>query len=134
MDDRPTAAELIEAARLFLERELLPTLSDARLRFQTLVAANCLAIAARDLPCEEQWLREEWARLTALVGETALLPASLSELRLAVRQANEVLCERIRAGVFDEPARFEEAARELRQQVVRKLVVANPKYLGNFAT
>jgi hypothetical protein len=31
MNDRPSAAELVEAVRLFLEKELLPALSDQRL-------------------------------------------------------------------------------------------------------
>ena len=50
MNDRPTAAELLAAARQFLEAELIPTLGDARLRFQTLVAANVLAIAKNPKP------------------------------------------------------------------------------------
>ena len=49
MSDRPTAAQLVAAARDFLERELLPTLEDERLRFRTRVAANALAIACREL-------------------------------------------------------------------------------------
>ena len=42
MNDRPSAPELIDAVRLYLEKELLPTLTDARQRFQTLIAANVL--------------------------------------------------------------------------------------------
>ena len=49
MKDRPSAAELVEAAREFLERELLPTLVDRRLRFRALVAINALGIAQREL-------------------------------------------------------------------------------------
>jgi hypothetical protein len=47
--DRPNARELIEAVREFVERELLPTLDDHRLRFRTLVALNALGIAEREL-------------------------------------------------------------------------------------
>ena len=133
MNDRPTNQELIDAVRLFLERELLPTLGDARLRFQTLVAANCLAIAARELSGEEQLLREEWTWLTEWLGATTPVPTSLPVLRSAVRGANQTLCERIRAGEFDEVARFQELARALRGQVMRKLEVANPKYLAGFS-
>jgi hypothetical protein len=57
MNDRPTAQELIEAARLYLEKELLPALSDARLRFQTLVAANVLSVAGRELAGEARLAR-----------------------------------------------------------------------------
>ncbi len=54
--DRPTPAELVEAAREFLESEILPTLGEHRLRFRTLVALNALGIAERELrerPAEE---------------------------------------------------------------------------------
>jgi hypothetical protein len=47
--DRPDARELVEAVREFVERELLPTLDDHRLRFRTLVALNALGIAEREL-------------------------------------------------------------------------------------
>ena len=47
--DRPTPRELVEAVREFLEREILPTLDDHRLRFRTLVALNALGIAEREL-------------------------------------------------------------------------------------
>ena len=52
MSDRPTAAELVEATREFLEREVLPTLADQRLRFRTLVAINALDIVQRELESE----------------------------------------------------------------------------------
>lgn len=47
--DRPTPAELSEAVREFLEREILPTLADHRLRFRALVAINGLGILQRQL-------------------------------------------------------------------------------------
>src|SRR5713226_1038274 len=57
--DRPTAAELVEATREFLETEILPTLTDRRLRFRTLVAINALGIAQRELESGEEILAEE---------------------------------------------------------------------------
>ena len=45
MYDHPTAAELIAAAHMQLEQQVIPTITEPRLRFQTLVAANVLAIA-----------------------------------------------------------------------------------------
>jgi Domain of unknown function (DUF6285) len=50
--DRPTPIELAEAVREFLEREILPTVDDHRLRFRTLVAINGLAILRRELEAE----------------------------------------------------------------------------------
>jgi hypothetical protein len=51
--DRPSAVELVEATREFLEREVLPTLADRRLRFRALVAINALGIAQRELDSSE---------------------------------------------------------------------------------
>jgi hypothetical protein len=47
--DRPTPAELAEATREFLEGEILPILTDHRLKFRTLVAINALGIVQREL-------------------------------------------------------------------------------------
>ena len=49
MTERPTPAELVEATREFLEREILPALEDQRLRFRTHVAINALGIVQREL-------------------------------------------------------------------------------------
>src|SRR5262245_7059457 len=106
MNDRPTAAELVDAVRRFLEAEPLPTLGDPRLRFQTLVAANVLAIVGRELPAEEDSLRQEWALLRDVLEQEERMPDRLAGLRQGVRSLNEELSQRIRAGEFDEPGRF----------------------------
>ena len=49
MSDRPTALELIEAVTEFLSTEVLPTATDHRAKFRTLVALNALGIAYREL-------------------------------------------------------------------------------------
>ena len=54
MSDRPTAAELVEATREFLESEILPSVGDPRLRFRTLVAINALGIAQLELESAEE--------------------------------------------------------------------------------
>lgn len=66
--DRPTAGELATAVREFLEMEILPTLTDHRLRFRTLVAMNALSIVERESPAalERDW--ETARRIRA--GET----------------------------------------------------------------
>ena len=129
MNDRPTAAELVDAVRHYLEAELLPTVTDARQRFQALVAVNVLAVAGRELAGEEGQLREEWEVLAGLLGAGGPRPEGLGALRQAVRQANVRLCERVRAGDFDVPDAFRGAAGTIRELVVRKLEVANPRYL-----
>ena len=60
--DRPTPQELAEAVREFLEREILPTIDDHRLKFRTLVAMNALGIARRELESEQPDLSEDEVR------------------------------------------------------------------------
>jgi signal transduction protein with GAF and PtsI domain len=64
MSERPTAAELAEAILEFLGDEILPTLTDPRLRFRTLVAMNALSIVYRELerlPLEDDAEQRELA-------------------------------------------------------------------------
>jgi hypothetical protein len=127
MHDRPDSTELIAAARLFLETELLSSLTDQRLRFQTLVAAHVLGIVERELPVEEADLRWEAAWLSNVLGE-ALAPANtLEDLRRQVREGNRRLCVSIREGNFDAEPAYKLLGAKLREVVSRKLRVANPK-------
>jgi len=69
VSERPTAQELCEAILEFLGGEILPTLTDHRLRFRTLVAMNALGIVYRELaalPVEDDAeLRELAAKIRA---------------------------------------------------------------------
>jgi signal transduction protein with GAF and PtsI domain len=69
MSDRPNAQELAEAIQEFLAGEILPTLTDHRLRFRTLVAMNALGIVYRELanlpPEDDAEQRELAARIRA---------------------------------------------------------------------
>jgi hypothetical protein len=132
MHDQPNAVELIAAARHYLETDLIPNLADARLRFQTLVAANVLSIVERELQTEEAQLSEEWKFLAKLKILSGSVPAPLGDLRKQVYDANVKLCEQIRAGEFDERRDFLSLSNEIRRLVDRKLEVANPKYLAGF--
>ncbi len=64
MSERPTAQELTEAILEFLGSEILPTLTDHRLRFRMLVAMNALSIVYRELealPVEDDTEQRELA-------------------------------------------------------------------------
>jgi Domain of unknown function (DUF6285) len=81
MSERPTAAELVAAARDFLEGELLPTLEDERLRFRTRVAANALAIAGRELGAPPSELDgEELSELARRIRAGDVPPGTLDLL------------------------------------------------------
>jgi len=122
MMDRPTSLELVQAVRFYLEKELLPGLTDPRQRFQTLVAAHVLGIVERELPAADALLAEESQLLASMLGHAVS--------SVEVGTANEELCERIRQGHYDEPAPMRLLLGQMRPVVVRKLQIANPRYLG----
>ena len=87
--DRPTAQELTEAVREFMQAEILPVLDDHRLKFRMLVAINGLGIAERELaatvaPREEDWDLARRIRAGDVpAGAVALLKAQV-EAKLRV--------------------------------------------------
>jgi len=125
MNDRPDAVELLTAVRDFLEGEAVPRLS-GRERYHARVAANVVAIVARELESEEEQLGSEWRRLGTLLDEPAEPPAARRELRDGVRARSERLAERIRAGDADGGAFREAVLDHLRRTVAAKLEVARP--------
>lgn len=128
MYDRPTAAELIEAARLHLEQQVIPAAKavNHKLYFQTLVAANVLKIVERELSLDSTHLGAEWSRLNMLLG-AAPIPASTDEMQTALAERNAALCAAIRAGNYDtDRALFE----HLKATTIEQLEVANPRYLS----
>jgi hypothetical protein len=81
--DRPDAAELLEAAREFLEAEVLPLVEDRRLRVHLLVALNGLAIAQRELaaPDEGGPSREELGELARRIRRGDVPEGTLALLK-----------------------------------------------------
>jgi len=129
MQDRPTVQELLDAVRVFLEEDVVPRLDGPR-RYHALVAANVLAIVNRELVAEETSLLAEWRRLASLAGDDPAPPVGLAALRAAVRDATTTLAGRIRCGDADDGA-FRDAVRaHLRETVVEKLRVANPRFVA----
>ncbi len=129
MQDRPSANELIEAVAGFLQRELNPTITDPRLRFRALVAANVLSILARELQAGSEPLRAEWQGLVKLLGRREEPPADDRALREAMLAMNRELCARIRAGEMDDEPLYTAASQHATATVIDKLRVANPRYL-----
>lgn len=127
MQDRPTVAELLEAVRGYLERDVIGALQGTA-RFHARVAANVLAIVERELAFEPEQLAAEWQRLDALLGAAPLpLPDAM---RGAVRDRTEALCVRIRAGEADGGPGRAAILAHVRATVREKLAIANPKLLG----
>ena len=84
MSERPTAQELSEAILEFLGGEILPTLTDHRLRFRLLVAMNALGIVYRELEAlpavDDSALRE----LAARIREGDVPPGTLARVKADV--------------------------------------------------
>ena len=127
MQDRPNAAELAEAVREFIETEILPTISDPRLRFRALVAANGLGILEREIALGAPLVRREVGSLARLLGRADALPDDLEELRRRAVDLNRELAQRIRAG--DTP---DGTLAHCLATVADKLRVASPRYLERY--
>jgi len=84
--ERPTAAELAEAILEFLGSEILPTVTDQRLRFRTLVAMNALSIVYREL--EHLPLDDDAAQrgLAARIRAGDVPPGTLAEVKRDVAE------------------------------------------------
>ncbi len=117
--DRPTAAELVEAVRDFLESEVQPSL-EGRLSFHTRVAVNALGMIARELRLGPDLDAAEGARAAALLGHGG-----------EPREMERELASQIRDGSLDD--RRAEVRDHVRQTVRAKLEVANPRYLDDGA-
>jgi hypothetical protein len=90
VSERPTAHELAEAVEEFLAGEILPIVTDPRLRFRTLVALNALGIVRRELtnlpPEDDAEQRELAARIRA--GDVP--PGTLGRVKADVAARLEV--------------------------------------------
>lgn len=133
MQDQPQATVLIEAAQQHLANQVLPTIAEPRLRFQTLVAANVLDIVVRELTLAEPFSAAEWARLANLLANLlampGTMPANAAQRDAALTNLNEALCQAIEAGAFDEPAAWSQLLAHCQQTAIEKLHIANPAYL-----
>lgn len=130
MQDRPTYFELLEAVQQFIENDVVGAL-DGTKKFHARVAANVLAIVGRELRSEDLQLTGEWQRLGVLLGLHDTMPSDRAGLHAAIRHRTDSLCDRIRRGDADAGAWRADVVRHIRQTVVDKLGVANPKYLGD---
>lgn len=126
MAERPNMAELVEAVREFLERDVMSAL-EGRLAFHTRVAVNALGIVERELELGDGHRRAERDRLRDLLDDgpaAASSAATDGELDTLRRR----LATAIRSGEFDD--RSDELLASLRETAASALAIANPKYLN----
>jgi len=107
--DVPTAAQLVEAVREFLERDVMDA-TGGRVQFHTRVAINALGMVERELELG--------------AAQAAAHRAALDRLGVADEAG---LAAAIRSGDFDD--RRSEVVEVLRETVRSKLEVSNPRYV-----
>jgi hypothetical protein len=123
--DRPDAAELLDAVAEYLFGELRPAVPREQ-RFKVLVAANVCAVVAREIRAGEGPTREDLALFRELLGVEAEVPDDPEALARETREAAEELAGKLRAGELDD--RLDELAPRLAEHVRRKLEIARPGY------
>jgi hypothetical protein len=101
VSERPTAQELCEAILEFLGGEILPTLTDHRLRFRMLVAMNALGIVYRELAAlpveDDSALRELAASIRAGNVPPGTLQRVKADVEARLRIASPQFLEHYRA-------------------------------------
>ena len=110
LHDLPTAGQLVEAVREWLERDVL-TATSGRVQFHTRVAINVLAMVERELALGAEQLVRHRDRLASI--------GFGSDVELAAA---------IRRGELD--GEIERVVAAVRADVVDKLRVANPGYFA----
>jgi hypothetical protein len=108
--DRPTASEMVEAVREWLENEVTAS-TGGRLSFHARVAANMLAMVEREMELGATMREAHESRLASL--------GCVDDRDLAAR---------IRSGELDHT--WPEVVAAVAASVRDKLAVANPRYLA----
>jgi hypothetical protein len=125
MQDRPTAEELLGAVQRFLDEEIVPNTEGQR-RFLARVAANVVQMVGRELNREDVHFRKEWEGLDHLLGYEDP-PYDRAARREAIGRRTTALCERVRAGDADAGTWREKVFTHIRQTVLDKLAVSDPR-------
>jgi hypothetical protein len=117
LQDRPTAPELLEAVREYLERDVMTGDGiPGRVAFHARVAVNVLGMVERELTLGPELDAAERARVADLLRHDGELRDLLAELS-----------RNIRDGTLDD--RRDEVIACVRESVRAKLRVANPRHL-----
>src|SRR5262245_5210071 len=121
--DQPDCVALLAEARRTLLELLLPLLPAER-RYDGLMVANAMAIAAREFGRGEETLRESLANILG----APLLPVREGRDQMAELEA--CLARQIRVGQYDAGDAREAVRRYLRAATVARVRISNPKLLG----
>ena len=126
MRNSPDAAALLRIARDTLLNELLDALPEER-HYAIRMAANALAMAAREAETGEADLVKELRLLGELYGEDVVQAAG-ANLHERIAKMNKRFARDIRDGIFD-GACAQGVQALLMDQVRARLAISNPGYL-----
>lgn len=126
MRNKPDAAGLLHTVRETLLNELLELLPEER-HYAMRMAANALAIAAREAESGEADLVKELRLLSELYGEDVVQSAG-ANLHERIAKMNKRFARDIRDGLFD-GACAQGVQALLMDQVRARLRISNPGYL-----
>jgi hypothetical protein len=129
MNDQPTSVDLLRTVERFLEEQVVGQLQGPA-RFHARVAANVVAIVAREIEVSGEHEAAEWARLGELLGLDGDAPADRDERHAGLRERNAALVERIRAGDADAGPWSSSLLAHLRATVDEKMAVSHPPRVG----
>ncbi len=130
MQQRPSKTQLLQAIAKFLVAEAYPSISDKRLNFRVLIAANLANMVAAELESEKALIDEEIARLTDLMPDAvaARAPAEPeADRRELLLQLHRELGERIRQRRFSVEDR-RRVWNEVKESLSRTLAIDNPRF------
>jgi len=128
MQERPNKSALLAAIARFLSEEARPALSDPRLAFRALIAANLAGIVAAELASEGDHVAAELTRARSVLGETSMpLPQRAEVRRAELVEANRRLAAFLKsnAPAPDDLTRIHD---HLMQTLQAKLAVDNPRF------
>ncbi|MBL6933011.1 MAG: hypothetical protein ISR45_08690 [Rhodospirillales bacterium] len=128
MRDKPDGAELLGLARRILREQLLEHIPPQK-KYQALMVANSMAIAARQIEFGDGVEREELSMVANLLGENPE-PENSAAVQSALQDCYRKLALQIRKGkIAPGSSSFDDVYELLLDQAKQKVRESNPGYL-----
>lgn len=115
IDATPSASELLNSIREFINNEVQPAVNDPALVYKLRIASNLLATVEREIDYSPAAVNCE----QAVFSELAITKGTLTQQRQA-------LSSRIQAGDYDQ--QIANLAKALQEPTRQRLGIDNPKY------
>ena len=129
MQDAPTKETLLLALAKFIMMEVRPAVTDSRLSFRLLIAANLAGIVAQECAGEDAQNRAELTRLTAIFQDLDrdVADAARPEQLRVLAEFNARLARGIVDGSLD-TAPGNAVFAHIKSTLIEKLAIDNPRF------